>query len=154
VNGIENRAEGENFSVNYLHIEFYNEEKGEVTYRNSWITDHVITPETVGSIAECGRARWKIEHKHTDVLKHWGYNREHNFGHGKEHASEIFCLLNLWAFLFHRIQDKVDKAYREARGSLGRMDAFFWAFRYEINRYLHDTWQGLFLTLVDNAPDG
>jgi hypothetical protein len=23
----------------------------------------------------------------------------------------------------------------------------FWVFRYEINRYFHDTWQGLFVTL-------
>jgi hypothetical protein len=154
VNGIENRAEGEKLPVNYLRLELYNEEKGEVTYKNSWITDHEITKETAGVIAECGRARWKIENEHNNVLKHRGYNLEHNFGHGKEHASEIFCLLNLLAFLFHRIQDKADEEYREARGSFGRRDAFFWAFRYEINRYLHESWQGLFLTLAGNAPDG
>jgi hypothetical protein len=48
--------------------------------------------------------------------------------------------------------------YREARGSFGRRDAFFRAFRYETNRSivrcLHESWQGLFLTLAGNAPDG
>ena len=154
INGLENRAEGEKLAVNYLGLEIYNEEKGEITYRNSWITDHVIEQETVGTIAECGRARWKIENEHNNVLKHRGYNLEHNFGHGKEHASEVFCLLNLLAFLFHSIQEKADEEYREARGSFGRRDAFFWALRYEINRYVHEDWQGLLLTLAGNVPDG
>jgi hypothetical protein len=72
INGIENRTEGEKLRVNYLELELYNEEKGEVTYRNSWITDHKITQETTGVIAECGRARWKIENEHNNVLKHRG----------------------------------------------------------------------------------
>ena len=154
VNGLENRAEGEKLPVNYLGLEIYNEEKGEITYRNSWITDHMIEPETVECIAECGRARWKIENEHNNVLKHRGYNLEHNFGHGKEHASEVFCVLNLLAFLFHSIQEKADEEYREARGSFGRRDAFFWALRYEINRYLHEDWQGLLQRLAGNVPDG
>ncbi|MDR0689518.1 MAG: hypothetical protein LBG08_04535 [Spirochaetaceae bacterium] len=103
----------------------------------------MIERETVEGIAECGRARWKIENEHTKVLKHRGYNLEHKFGHGKEHAGEVFCLLNLPAFLFHSIQDKGDEEYREARGSFGRRDAFFRALRYEINRYLQEDWEGL-----------
>jgi hypothetical protein len=154
VNGIENRAEGKKLLASYLRLEICNEETGEVTYRNSRITGHVITRERAGVAAEGGRARWKIENGHNNVLKHRGYNPEHNFGHGKEHAGGIFCLLNLLAFLFHSIRDKADEEYREARGTFGRMDAFFWAFRYEINRYLHESWLGLFLTLAGNAPDG
>jgi hypothetical protein len=56
--------------------------------------------------------------------------------------------------LIHRIQDKADEAYREVCGLFGLRDTFFWAFRYEINRYLHDTWPGLFVILAGNAPDG
>jgi hypothetical protein len=105
-------------------------------------------------IAERGHARWKTGKEHNNVLKHRGYNPEHNFRHRKEHASEIFYLLNLLAFLFHSIQDKMDEGYREARGAFGRRDAFFRAFRYEINRYLHESWQGLFLTFAGNTLDG
>ncbi|MDR1108914.1 MAG: hypothetical protein LBL19_07760, partial [Spirochaetaceae bacterium] len=64
MNGIENRAEGEKLLVNYLRYELYNEQKGEVTYRNSWITNHVVDTETVRNLVDCGRARWKIENEH------------------------------------------------------------------------------------------
>jgi hypothetical protein len=154
VNGIENRAEGEKMTVNYLKLEIYNEKKGEVTYRNSWITDHSITPETVKNIAGCARARWKIENEHNQVLKHHGYNLKHNFGHGKEQASEIFCLLNLLAFLYHGVQALADDNYRAAWGSCGRKANFFWGLRYETSRYLHEDWHSLFLTVSGKSPDG
>jgi hypothetical protein len=35
--------------------------QGEVTYRNSFITDLPVTRENVTELAACGRARWKIE---------------------------------------------------------------------------------------------
>jgi hypothetical protein len=34
---------------------------GTVTYRNSFITDLPVGPDTVVDLAACGRARWKIE---------------------------------------------------------------------------------------------
>jgi hypothetical protein len=69
--------------VNYRYFEIGNEEKGEVTYKNSWITDKKIDTDNVKQIAECARARWKMRHKcreneHNNVLKHRGYNLEHN----------------------------------------------------------------------------
>jgi hypothetical protein len=78
-NGLENRADGENLTVNYLYFEIYNREKGKITYRNSWITDKTITKENVALLAECGRARWKIENENNNVLKNRGYRIEHNF---------------------------------------------------------------------------
>jgi hypothetical protein len=35
-------------------------------------------------------------------------------------------------------QDVGDEEYRKARRSFGRRDAFFWALRYEMSRYLHE----------------
>jgi hypothetical protein len=154
VNGIENRADGEKLAVNYLYFEIWNKEKEKTTFRNSWITDHEITRENAEHIAECARARWKIENEHNNVLKHRGYNLKHNFGHGKNHASEIFCMLNLLAFLFHGIQDLADEDYKIARASFGRRDAFFWALRYEASRYLHTDWHSLLLTIAGEPPDG
>lgn len=153
INGIENRAEGETLMVNYLYFELYDEKKRKVTFRNSWITSHALNAENAALVAECGRARWKIENEHNNVLKNHGYHLEHNFGHGKHHANEIFCLLNLLAFLFHGIQAHADKDYHRALTSFGRKDDFFWGLRYEVNRYLHDSWASLFLAVSGDAPD-
>jgi hypothetical protein len=76
-------------------------------------------------LTECGKARWKIENEHNNVLKNHGYNPEHNFGHGKEHACEIYYLLNLLSFQFHGILQLTDEGYRKARGSFGRREEFF-----------------------------
>jgi hypothetical protein len=154
VNGIENRAEGEKLAVNYLSFQIWNEEKQEITYRNSWITNKPISEDTGVVLVNCARTRWKIENEYNNVLKCRGYHLEHNFGHGKKHAADIYCLLNVLAFLFHGIQDLVDEDYRAARGSFGRRDAFFCALRYEICRYLHDDWSLFFLTLAGQVPDG
>jgi hypothetical protein len=120
VNGIENRCDGEKLLVNYLELEVWNGEKRKITYRNSWITDKELGEDTVQLIAECGRTRWKIENEYHNVLKRRGYNLSHNFGHGKNHASELFCLLNVLSYLPHGIQDLADEEYRKARASFGR----------------------------------
>jgi hypothetical protein len=154
VNGIENRTDEETVRVNYLYFEIYNREKGEVTYKNSWITNLAINESNVEKMTGCARARWKIENEHNNVLKNHGYNLEHNFGHGQEHANELFCLFNLLAFLFHGIQRLADEGYRKAYGSFGRKIDFFWALRYEVNRYFHKNWVSLFLTVSGHPPDG
>jgi hypothetical protein len=152
MNDVEIRADGENLTVNYLYLEIYNEEKGEITYRNSWITSKRIHKGNVKHLGECGRARWKIENENNNVLKNRGYNLEHNFGHGKNHASEIFCILNLLSFLLHSIQDTVDLDYQAARNSFGRRDAFFWGMRYEMSRYLHPDWHSFLAAIAGVDP--
>jgi hypothetical protein len=70
-------------------------------YRNSFVTDLEVGPDTVVDLAACGRARWKIENESFNVLKNNGYHLEHNFGHGKANLSAVFVSLNLLAFAFH-----------------------------------------------------
>ena len=70
-------------NVNWFEIE-NNNTRGETTYRNSYVTDLPVGPDTVVELAACGRARWKIENETFNVLKNNGYNLEHNFGHGKQ----------------------------------------------------------------------
>ena len=53
---------------------------GQVTYRNSFVTDLPVNRANVAEFAEAGRARWKIENETFNVLKTKGYNPEHNFG--------------------------------------------------------------------------
>ena len=68
-----------------FEIEIVNAE-GEVTYRNSFVTDLPSIADNVVELAACGRARWKIENETFNVLKTKGYNLEHNFGHGKRQS--------------------------------------------------------------------
>jgi hypothetical protein len=93
LNGVEIRDDTETLLVNYLYMEIQNEEKKKTTYKCSWVTDKLIDNTNAAHLASCARSRWKIENEHNNVLKNHGYNLEHNFGHGQNHASEIFCLL-------------------------------------------------------------
>jgi hypothetical protein len=52
----------------------------------------------------------------------------------------------------HSIQDSIDLDYQAARNSFGRRDAFFWAMRYEMSRYLHPDWLSLFSALLGILP--
>ena len=97
----------------------------------------------------CGRARWKIENEHNNVLKNRGYNLEHNFGHGKQHASEIFLLLNLLAFQFHTILELCDEDYRKAGTSFGRRDSYFHHIQAALRYALHASWRDFLLFVLD-----
>jgi hypothetical protein len=83
--------------VNWCEIVEEVEGKG-ITYKNSFITDHQLTPENVAAIVEDGRTRWKIENENNNVLKNRGYNLKHNFGHGKKTWQHFLFPLSYWLF--------------------------------------------------------
>jgi hypothetical protein len=99
----------------------------------------------VEHLGGCGRARWKIENGHNNVLKNRGYNLEHNFGHGKKRAAELFFLLNLPAFQFYTILEAGDAGYRKARASVGRRDIFFYHMQAALRYALHESWREFLL---------
>lgn len=47
----------------------------------------------------------KIENENNNTLKTKGYHFEHNFGHGKQHLSNLFATMILLAFLVHTTLD-------------------------------------------------
>ncbi|MDR0377180.1 MAG: ISNCY family transposase, partial [Spirochaetaceae bacterium] len=106
----------------------------------------------VGHLASCGRTRWKIENEHNNVLKNRGYNLQHNFGHGKKHASEVFFILNLTGFQLHTILELGDKDFREARKHAGRCDMFFYEMHAALRYVLHETWRD-FLVFITADED-
>jgi hypothetical protein len=140
LNGVPIRDDKETLLVNYLELEITELESGEQTYYSSWITNKPIDDLNVQHLVECARTRWKIENEHNNVLKHRGYNLEHNFGHGKEHAAEIFFLLNLIAFQFHTILEYCDIDYQKARASCSTRVAFFEAMRFCLRFAYHTSW--------------
>lgn len=99
--------------------------QGQVLYRNGYITDWEITAQNVSGLVAAGRARWKIENEHNNVLKTRGYHLEHNFGHGKKHLSSLLLTLNLLAFALHTLLEVTDPSYRLVRAAVGARRKFF-----------------------------
>ena len=146
--------ERDQFLVNYFSLEINAEGASKPSYCNSWITNKTITDKNVAHLAECGRARWKIENEHNNVLKNRGYNLEHNFGHGNEHAADIFFLLNLLSLQFHTILEYCDLEYQLTYSTFYVRVAFFESLRVLIRRRYFSSWVE-FLRYVrgkDDAP--
>jgi hypothetical protein len=154
LNGVELRDNKQALLVNYLSLSIWNEERNKQTFYNTWITNKTITEDNVALLASCGRARWKIENEHNNVLKNHGYNLKHNFGHGKDHASEMYCFLNLLAFQMHSLLDINDEDYRKARACAGSRDEFFNELRYVMRFKLFDTWQQMIVFIYSDPDTG
>lgn len=144
--------------VNWCEVTITQEETGQRLYRNSFITNFAVTPETVVEIVRSGRARWKTENEHHNTLKNHGYHLEHNFGHGEQHLSALLLSLNLLAFLLHTVLQLTDTRYSEIRQELGARRTFFNDLR-ALTRYLaFQSWDHLLrfmyirLELADQNP--
>jgi hypothetical protein len=144
----------EEFLVNYPGMSIRNGETGKRTFYNSWITDKPTGAGNAEQLAGCGGARWKTGNGHNNVLKNHGYNLEHNFGHGENHAGRKFCLLNLTAFLFHALLFLGDGNYRAARERAGRRDNFYSVLRYIFCSFLHENRHAFILFVWGDVPDG
>jgi hypothetical protein len=145
------RGDADAMTVNWLMIEIVNA-AGTVTYRNSFITDLEIGPDTVADLAACGRARWKIENESFNVLKNNGYHLEHNFGHGKANLSAVFVSLNLLAFAFHTVCDLAEDLWRTAMEKMGSRSRFFENLRSITTFLIFPTWDDLLATLAFARP--
>jgi len=123
-------------------------EDGRKIYRNSFITNHRLSRESVADIVAAGRARWKIENEDINTLKTKGYNLEHNFGHGKKHLSETLATLNILAFLLHTMLDLDDHRYQLLRTTRGRRTRFFQELGMVACYWYHDGWQDLMRFMI------
>jgi len=141
------RGNADALTVNWLMIEIVNA-AGEVTYRNSFITDLDVDPNTVVDLAACGCARWKIENESFNVLKNNGYHLEHNFGHGKNNLSTVFVSLNLLAFAFHTVCDLAEDLWRKAIEKMGTQ--FFENLRSITTFLIFPSWDDLLATSPDH----
>ena len=133
--------------VNYIHYELTNE-KGKVTYRNSWVTNHEINDSNAAKLAKAGRCRWKIENECFNTLKNQGYYLEHNFGHGNKHLSHNMYLLALLAFFFHQIFKLTDPAYQRCRSTTCSKRFLWETFRTLIGFFIFDSWNDVMLKLM------
>jgi hypothetical protein len=104
-------------TVNYL--EYWLEKDGLVTYHNGWVTDIPVGRQNVRVLTRAGRCRWKVENETFNTLKNQGYHIEHNYGHGQNHLSFNFFILNLLAFFMHQMFELTYAVYQELRVKFG-----------------------------------
>ena len=116
---------------------------GAVSFRNAWATSHRVTEDNVVQLADAGRARWKIENENNNTLKTKGYHVEHNFGHGKQHLSNLFATMILLAFLVHTTLELIDSPYQSVRNLLPSRRTFFEHLRALIQYLPFDDWNHL-----------
>jgi len=148
VNEVPLRDGDDALKVNWCELIITNE-KGETTYKNSWVTNHLITKENLVEIVKAARARWKVENENNNTLKTKGYHLEHNFGHGKEYLSSTLVTLNLLAFLFHTLLEMMDSKYQLIRQRLGTRKTIFQDFR-ALTRYLvFESWDDLLSFMME-----
>ena len=135
--------------VNWCELVITHEQTGEIVYQNAWVTNHSMTAETVLRIVPAGRTRWKIENENNNTLKTKGYHLEHNFGHGRQHLSNVLVSLNLLAFLVHTVQEITVSAYQCLRQALGARQTFFNDLRALTRYVLFETWDAFFQFMAD-----
>jgi hypothetical protein len=145
------RGDAKAITVNWLMIEILDAD-GEVTYRNSFITDMPVNRENVAEFAACGRARWKIENEGFNTLKTKGYHLEHNFGHGQQKLSAVLATLNLLAFACHTVCDLSGRAWKAARRELVTRQGFFHCMRALTSYLVFPSWDSLLETLAFTRP--
>jgi len=137
--------------VNWFEIQIV-DAADKVTYRNSFVTSLSIDASNVAELADCGRARWKIENETFNVLKTKGYNLEHNFGHGKQNLSAVLATLNLLAFAMHTLCDMTVELWRLARQKLGSRGQFFNMIAAATALLFFPSWDEFLQTIAFVAP--
>jgi hypothetical protein len=148
INEVPLRGGDKALNVNWCEVIITHSKTGEQLYHNAFVTNHLLTDQTVVEVVQAGRARWKSENENNNVLKTKGYHLEHNFGHGKQYLASFLLTLNLLAFLFHTVLELADDQYRRLRQALGARQTFFNDIR-ALTRYLcFDSWSHLLAFMI------
>ena len=86
------------FEVNFLHYTEIGPDDNRRTW--SWVTDLPLSKERMMPMMRAGRARWKVENEQFSALKNvFGYNFEHNQGHGNQYLANVMATLCVLMFL-------------------------------------------------------
>ena len=142
INGISLNKSNLDLKVNFFEYRQTNPKGKEMTF--SWVTNIQITKNNVYQLMRGGRARWKIENETYNTLKNLGYNFEHNYGHGKQYLSSIFCLLMMLGFLIDQIQEIACSAYRSAKKSAGPYRELWGRMRFLFEHVKIPSWELFF----------
>jgi hypothetical protein len=75
-------------------------------------------------------------------------------GHGENHACEIYCILNLLAFLVHGLMILCDRNFKKARSYFERRDEFHNALRAFFRAFEFQSWDDFLLFVIIHARGG
>jgi hypothetical protein len=153
VSGVPLREQQPTLEVNWLEMTITNKRNGTQVYFNTFATRYDLNEQTVASIAQAGRARWKVENENNNVLKTKGYNLEHNFGHGNESLCEVLLCLNLLAFLMHTVLEIVDGLYQQVRKLLVTRRDFFRDLKTLTRYFYFDDWSTLLTFMLTEGAN-
>ena len=120
-----------------------------MTYHNSWVSDQKVSRQNIVELVKAGRARWKIENETFNTLKNQGYHLEHNFGHGRQHLSNNFFVLNLLAFFIHQILELCDRGYQYCRSKFSSRKEYWNNLRGAIRLMLFQNFDHLLRNVAD-----
>ena len=157
LNDVSLNAEKNSPVVSWVELKIL-DDKGKVTFQNSWVTSHLISEQTVVELVKAGRCRWKIENENFNTLKTKGYHFEHNFGHGQQYLSQTLLSLNVIAFLFHTLLELIDSRCALLRATLPRRDTFFQHVATLTQSLCFDSWVAIMVFMLKGLhladPDG
>lgn len=138
-----------------VHVLEYRQTDAKGREKNfSWVTNIGITIENVLTITKGGRARWKIENETFNTLKNYGYNFEHNYGHGKKYLSTNLGMLMMLAFLIDQLQELTCTLYKKCRTHLRTYRDLWEHMRVLFCRFILGDWENFYLTLAEEKiPD-
>ena len=137
--------------VNWLEITSARPD-GTVTYRGAFVTSLHVDRDNIVELANCARARWKIENETFNVLKQHGYHLEHNFGHGKDTLAAVLVILNLLAFALHNACELAEAQWQHARQRLGTRARLFEHLRTVTEYQVFPSWTALMTLLANGGP--
>jgi hypothetical protein len=138
-------------AVRVTYVEVWEQSgSGQQLYHNSWITDLDVDAMNVAVVVQIGRTRWKIENEQFNVHKNHGYDLTHNYGHGQQHLSMVFYLLNLLAYVTHTVLALGDRLYQRCRTQESRRELWN-ALRTLVNAFLVTSWPALLALYLDDT---
>ena len=137
--------------VNWLEITSARPD-GTVAYRGAFVASLPVDRGNVAELADCARARWKIENETFNVLEQHGHHLEHNFGHGKDTLANVLVVLNLLAFGLHAACELAETLWQQARRRLGTRFRLFEHLRTVAEYQVFPDWNALLSLLATGGP--
>ncbi len=114
-----------------------------VTYTGTWITDMPVDKKNVSKLVKGARCRWRIENACFNVMKNYGYDIEHNYGHGDNNLCFNFYMFTLLSFYLHQILELCDKLFKAVRMKCGTLKETWMKIRILFNMHLYDSWEDM-----------
>ena len=114
---------------------------------NSLATDTAVGRDNVAELAECARARWKVENNTTKALTD-GFHLEHSFGHGKNTLASLLAMFNLIAFLMQSACDNTCGAWKATRSKLGARHRLMDHMKFLASYVVHQHWDEVMESIV------